>query len=161
MWHKPSLFLEVVKFGVSHILMKSALERVISFSWSQSDVTGCALTFYHFIILSSSCGNCPSITNQTNVNCTDVPADAERCLFVLIPNVCGGPLYHSSTIVHIDLNPNRGTQCIDFLCIIIWNLIVYSWIFICNAKHEWFQVPKLISNYYYTSLNSTDHIVSF
>ena len=43
-----------------------------------------------------------------SVNCTDVPADADRCLFVLIPMVCGDPAYQSSTFVNIDLRSKQG-----------------------------------------------------
>ena len=108
-----------VDFDVSYIdvLMNSGSERVISFSWKQLNVTQaghrCILVPNHFTILLSSCGICHNnsnaITNQTSVNCTDVPADAERCLFVLIPIICGGPVYQSSTFVNIDLISKKGT----------------------------------------------------
>ena len=110
--------IETVNFNISHVLMNSVLKRVISFSWSPLNVTGCVLVPNHFTILSSSCGICPNITNQTSVNCTDVPTNAERCLFVIIPNICGGPSYHSSTFVNIDFNHKQGSYCINFfLCI--------------------------------------------
>ena len=111
---------EEVDFNVSYIdlLMNSGSERVISFSWNQLNVSQagrrCVLVPNHFTILSSSCGICHNnnklnaITNQKSINCTDVPADAERCLFVLIPTICGGPAYQSSTFVNIDLRPKKG-----------------------------------------------------
>ena len=98
--------------------MDSASKRVISFSWNQLNVSQagyrCVLVPNHFTILSSSCGICHNnsniITNQRSLNCTDVPVDAERCLFVLIPTICGGPAFQSSTFVNIDLRPKKGNS---------------------------------------------------
>ena len=107
------------------LLMNSASERVISFSWNQLNVSQaghqCILVpiYNHFTILSSSCGICQNnsntITNQTSVNCTDVPVDAERCLFVLIPTICGDPAHQSSTFVNIDLRSKKGTVTITIV----------------------------------------------
>ena len=105
-------------FNVTYVdlLMDSGSERVISFSWNQLNVSQaghrCVLVPNHFTILSSSCGICHNnsntVTNQKSINCTDVPADAERCMFVLIPTICGGPAYQSSTFINIDLRPKKG-----------------------------------------------------
>ena len=115
---QPYSIIEKVDFNVSYVnlLTSSASERVINFSWNQLNVSQaghrCVLVPNHFTILSSSCGVCHNnsnaITNQMSVNCTDVPADAERCLFVLIPTICGGPAYLSSTLVNIDLRSKQG-----------------------------------------------------
>ena len=59
--------------------------KEITFSWSPV-APDCPSI--HYNILASNCGSCPTITNHTNVTCTDVPTDG-MCTLAVETVVCG------------------------------------------------------------------------
>jgi hypothetical protein len=60
--------------------------REITFSWSPV-APDCPA--FHYNILASNCGSCPTTTNHTNVTCTDVPINDSICTIAIQTVVCG------------------------------------------------------------------------
>ena len=51
----------------------------VQFNWDAFPPVNCPATHIYYNVRSSGCGNCPNITNEANVNCTDEPIYDGRC----------------------------------------------------------------------------------
>ena len=82
------------------------VSRELTFSWS----TNCG-TKFHYNILASNCGSCPTTTNHTNVTCTDVPTNNSVCIFIIQTVVCGNITGQLSYPIRATiLNPTDNTS---------------------------------------------------
>ena len=69
-----------------HISTANFALKVFTFSWNPATSDCSAI---HYNILASNCGSCPTITNHTNVTCTDVLTDGNTCRFAIQGVACG------------------------------------------------------------------------
>ena len=64
-----------------------ATDSLLTFDWSVPVAPDCPAI--HYNILASNCGSCPTTTNHTTINCTDVPTNHGICTFAVWRVICG------------------------------------------------------------------------
>ena len=89
------------------------LSKQIIFTWSP--ISQCP--DIHYNILASNCGNCPTISNHTNVTCTDVPIDSSVCLLAVQTVICENITGNVSDTIRIALKGSMYIMSCDNNCI--------------------------------------------